>query len=316
MDSHRSFRDAYFEIYENLNEAAPANPTNTKVTETPVKKATEAPKTTPAPETPKASPEPEAPKSPFASKSELENLRSSAARATVAGPSKEAQALMSPRTKTILSGKSVYSRGSGRDDMISGNLQRAKSDKVSTSTPPSSSDSSDKSNTSTSQPSSGSGTAGTPPQSSSNQQPSTSSATRATKNSFRIGAIAIGNRGNTRTDKTVNKTVNKTIIKSPEDRLPKTPKTDKRRPDSKTPDNRKPEENDKIDSNNPLIRAVYDKRKNRLIPRSLSSSYEYDAKLVEDIVNYLLDEGYAETPEAAEKIMENMSEKWISNIIG
>ena len=34
------------------------------------------------------------------------------------------------------------------------------------------------------------------------------------------------------------------------------------------------------------------------------------------ILSHLLDEGYAETPEAAEKIMVNMSEEWIGSIIG
>jgi hypothetical protein len=36
----------------------------------------------------------------------------------------------------------------------------------------------------------------------------------------------------------------------------------------------------------------------------------------EIILGYLLDEGYAETPEAAEKIMVNMSEDWMRSIIG
>ena len=34
------------------------------------------------------------------------------------------------------------------------------------------------------------------------------------------------------------------------------------------------------------------------------------------IFSHLLDEGYAETPEAAEKIMINMSENWINSILG
>jgi len=34
------------------------------------------------------------------------------------------------------------------------------------------------------------------------------------------------------------------------------------------------------------------------------------------ILSHLLDEGYAETPEAAEAIMVNMSEKWRQSIIG
>jgi hypothetical protein len=34
------------------------------------------------------------------------------------------------------------------------------------------------------------------------------------------------------------------------------------------------------------------------------------------ILSHLLDEGYAETPEAAERIMVNMSEEWRDSIIG
>ena len=34
------------------------------------------------------------------------------------------------------------------------------------------------------------------------------------------------------------------------------------------------------------------------------------------VLSYLLDEGYAETPEAAEAIMVNMSEEWIGSIVG
>ena len=41
---------------------------------------------------------------------------------------------------------------------------------------------------------------------------------------------------------------------------------------------------------------------------------EYD--LYDIILSHLLDEGYAETPEAAEAIMVNMSEEWRQSIIG
>ena len=37
--------------------------------------------------------------------------------------------------------------------------------------------------------------------------------------------------------------------------------------------------------------------------------------LYDIILSHLLDEGYAETPEAATTIVENMSEKWISTIL-
>ena len=44
----------------------------------------------------------------------------------------------------------------------------------------------------------------------------------------------------------------------------------------------------------------------------ISDSYDY----YDIILSYLLDEGYAETPEAAEAIMVNMSEEWRDSIIG
>ena len=40
------------------------------------------------------------------------------------------------------------------------------------------------------------------------------------------------------------------------------------------------------------------------------------ADLYDIILSHLLDEGYAETPEAAEAIMVNMSEEWRQSIIG
>lgn len=260
MYSGRSFRDAYLEIYQNLNEAASTNPyTNPKAAETAVKKATEAPKASPAPETTKASPAPEAPKSPFASKSELDNLRSSAARATVSGPSKEAQALMSPRTKRILSGNSVYSRGSGRDDMIAGNLQRARggsSTQASTSTDKSSGPDMSKFQKVERPSSSGS---------SSSQAPSTSSSSSTTsptvnKFSFKYrGGDKIGNNKNTNTT-----VINKTT-KSPEDRLPKRPDGKSEKPDGS---------NDKGDTREKLkgLRKLRD----RYNAQQLASSYEYE----------------------------------------
>jgi hypothetical protein len=41
-----------------------------------------------------------------------------------------------------------------------------------------------------------------------------------------------------------------------------------------------------------------------------------EVDLYDIILSHLLDEGYAETPEAAEKIMVNMSEEWRESIIG
>ena len=48
--------------------------------------------------------------------------------------------------------------------------------------------------------------------------------------------------------------------------------------------------------------------------RAINASYEYD--LYDIILSHLLDEGYAETPEAAEAIMVNMSEEWRNSILG
>jgi hypothetical protein len=47
--------------------------------------------------------------------------------------------------------------------------------------------------------------------------------------------------------------------------------------------------------------------------QGIRDSYEYD--LYDIILSHLLDEGYAETPEAAEAIMVNMSEEWREDIM-
>ena len=67
------------------------------------------------------------------------------------------------------------------------------------------------------------------------------------------------------------------------------------------PDDEK--EKDRVSFN--AVKAVYKRRTQR---------EEYD--LYDIILSHLLDEGYAETPEAAEAIMVNMSEKWRQSIIG
>jgi len=54
------------------------------------------------------------------------------------------------------------------------------------------------------------------------------------------------------------------------------------------------------------VKAVYNNRKN------LNNSYD----LYDLILSHLLDEGYAETVEAAERIMVNMSENWRNSILG
>ena len=44
--------------------------------------------------------------------------------------------------------------------------------------------------------------------------------------------------------------------------------------------------------------------------------HKEDLDLYDIIISHLLDEGYAETLEAAEVMMVNMSEEWIDSIIG
>ena len=50
--------------------------------------------------------------------------------------------------------------------------------------------------------------------------------------------------------------------------------------------------------------------------RQDAESQKEDLDLYGIILSHLLDEGYAETPEAAEAIMVNMSEEWRDSIIG
>jgi hypothetical protein len=72
-------------------------------------------------------------------------------------------------------------------------------------------------------------------------------------------------------------------------------------PYSNLPDDEK--EKDRVSFN--AVKAVYNNRKN------LNNSYD----LYDVILSHLLDEGYAETVEAAESIMVNMSEDWRESIV-
>ena len=47
-----------------------------------------------------------------------------------------------------------------------------------------------------------------------------------------------------------------------------------------------------------------------------SKGWKEQVDIYDIILSHLLDEGYAETPEAAEAIMVNMSEEWRDSIIG
>jgi len=59
------------------------------------------------------------------------------------------------------------------------------------------------------------------------------------------------------------------------------------------------------------VRAASEQEKKRARKRMGIEEDIYDI-----ILSHLLDEGYAETPEAAEAIMVNMSEEWRDSIIG
>ena len=59
------------------------------------------------------------------------------------------------------------------------------------------------------------------------------------------------------------------------------------------------------------VRAASDQEKQRARKRMGMKEDIYDI-----ILSHLLDEGYAETPEAAEAIMVNMSEEWRQSILG
>ena len=47
-----------------------------------------------------------------------------------------------------------------------------------------------------------------------------------------------------------------------------------------------------------------------------SKGWKEEVDIYDIILSHLLDEGYAETPEAAEVIMVNMSEEWRESIVG
>jgi tRNA C32,U32 (ribose-2'-O)-methylase TrmJ len=56
------------------------------------------------------------------------------------------------------------------------------------------------------------------------------------------------------------------------------------------------------------------RRMNRL--RGKTEQQKEQVDIYDIILSHLLDKGYAETPEAAEAIMVNMSEEWRNSIIG
>jgi hypothetical protein len=76
-------------------------------------------------------------------------------------------------------------------------------------------------------------------------------------------------------------------------------------------------------SRGPRLTDTYDKWDNEDAPKSGYKPVKRLSKMkgvirkeeVDIILSHLLDEGYAETPEAAEKIMANMSEEWRDGIV-
>jgi hypothetical protein len=58
------------------------------------------------------------------------------------------------------------------------------------------------------------------------------------------------------------------------------------------------------------------KNKRKLAQQKARGQHAEQYDLYDIILSHLLDEGYAETPEAAEAIMVNMSEEWMGSILG
>ena len=65
-------------------------------------------------------------------------------------------------------------------------------------------------------------------------------------------------------------------------------------------------------ANKPESKKSFPSRLRRADGQGIRDSYDY----YDIILSHLLDEGYAETPEAAEAIMVNMSEEWRQSIVG
>jgi hypothetical protein len=76
--------------------------------------------------------------------------------------------------------------------------------------------------------------------------------------------------------------------------------------------------------NQELISAAQKRREDRRRNRNplfgpsgkMTKTQKEEVDLYDIILSHLLDEGYAETPEAAEAIMVNMSEEWRESILG
>jgi hypothetical protein len=300
-----SFRDAYLGIYTNLNEetsstlrdavrkaSAPItsskfNSSSLSSSPTPLsfpKKLKSVQSTSPTPTS--STPSPETPKpSPF---------------------KKEAQALMSPRTKKILSGKSVYDRLPGRENMVSRNIQRAKSSEVKSPSPK-------PSTSSTQEPSSPSPATQTP-RVVQTSRPSVASAPAAASRPRTSSSSP-----ETQTPRVVqtSRPRPRTSSSSPETQTPRVVQTSRPRPRTSS-----------FPSLNVTFRGGNTRNRiNQIQSRgNIKSSYEYNdynENLIENgefsifdyVLEYLVAEGYADTNENALAIMVNMSEEWRQSIV-
>jgi hypothetical protein len=278
---------------------------------------------------------PEASKpSPFKSAKELSDLRSASARATMAGPSKEAQELMSPRTKRILSGKSVYNNLPGRENMVSRNIERAKSSETpSPSTTPSTSSTTTPTTTPSVDKKEPTGTEApskpTPrvvqTSTATSRQPRSSTAPSNTSRQPRSSTtysrpsvstplnLSFGYRGRT-------KKVSNTIVQQGDG--------NRIRQGGKNVDNRK---EDRRNVSKRINKEAFEFWVNNLLGEGYDlSEYTWDdmyemyvsgERMEEDydvfdcILEHLVAEGYADTNEAALVIMANMSEEWRQSIV-
>ena len=99
---------------------------------------------------------------------------------------------------------------------------------------------------------------------------------------------------------------------SPKEAIPKSDKLVKQRYTMGFVYGREREKKEKEDN---LKRSPTFYRKDKHLSKMTKTQRE-DYDLYDIILSHLLDEGYAETPEAAEAIMVNMSEDWRDSIIG
>jgi hypothetical protein len=63
-----------------------------------------------------------------------------------------------------------------------------------------------------------------------------------------------------------------------------------------------------------FVKGIADPR--TYVPKKKKEEQKEQVDIYDLILSHLLDEGYAETPKAAEAIMVNMSEEWRDSIIG